>query len=114
MAQARSEVSLDIESLMNEVRKGFPFIPEKYSQLSHCRTEGEILQFCIDHILKHVVKQTGKIATEMEAFDHGRPTVNVAELEKAAAKLLVNALNLANVLRIDPKRLVAMAVSELH
>lgn len=104
---------LALESLIKEIGKVYSFTPDKYPRLSKFTTDTELNQFCIDHILKHLQKNVGAIATQSEKFDHSGK-LRAEELDSAAIKLLINALSLLGVLRISSTEILARIQQELH
>lgn len=82
----------------------YPFDAEHYPELAHADQAG-IDRFALRHIFLHLSKSLGKIATHLEALDHGDPG-NVALLEEGMVKLQLNLLQLANRQKIDVQTLL--------
>lgn len=96
----------DLASLMAYIAEHFPFTQEKYPKLDFS-TPDRARMSGVEHSLVHITKTGGKLATQVERFHHGGP-VSDAELEKEAAKAVVNALNLANALGMSAEQLAEM------
>lgn len=113
MEQGNPAQALALESLMKQISSVYSFTPEKYPELLRCTTQNEVHLFCINHLFKHLAKNVGAVAAQSEHFDH-TGGLNIQELETTAVKLLINALNLLNVLRVPSAEIVARIQKELH
>ena len=95
----------DLASLMAFIGQGFPFTQDHYPN-ADLRTPESALAFAVSHSSKHIAKSGGKIAAESEEWDHGG-TMDEEALKVATTKMLVNALNLARVLKMSPEEIAA-------
>lgn len=100
-----------VDDLMAYIAEHFPFTPEQYPELGLLEEftgmESRKLHFKISHSLFHLNKPLGRLAGELEEFDHSkRKQMDDEVLRAATAKLVVSSLNLANALGMSPEELL--------
>lgn len=100
-----------LASLMVIVGARYPTTNKQYPH-ADLGTPEKVKTFGVSHSSKHIGKTAGKIATEVEAYDHG-VSMNEESLRIATAQMLINTLKLAEVLGMSPRDLV-MAISKLE
>lgn len=93
----------DLTVLMEFIKTGFPFTPERYPN-GDLSTSEKIRAFAVRHSAVHIAKTCGQIAAEAERYDHGG-TMDTEQLKVATTKMLINVLNLANALGMTPEEL---------
>ena len=93
-----------LDELMVFIAKHFPFVEEKYPELTG-KNEQEQLRFALRHLALHMSKTAGKVAASSEGMDHG-DDVNMQELRLNAAKGLVIFLRLAELIGMMGEDLV--------
>ncbi len=101
----------DIASLMAYIGIHFPFTQDHYPN-EDLSTPEKVTRFALEHSLDHMVKTTGKIATQKEDFAHGGD-MDSHRLQIDTIKMLVTSLNLARALGMtadDVTRMVPIAM----
>lgn len=89
---------------MGFIKESYPFTEEKYLNGDLSSPE-KARAFAVRHSVTHLTKSVGKLATEIERYDHGG-TMNNEQLMVTTTKMLVSLLNLAAVLDMSPCDLV--------
>src|SRR3989338_1574979 len=84
------------------VGKTWEFDAKTYPELATLSGE-ERDRFVLNHVLLHLLKSMGKIATALEAAEHGKP-FDQKMVQEVAWKLLVNALQVANISNMTPQQ----------
>ena len=95
----------NLASLMQYIGERYTFTEEHYPGFNKF-SEKEQKVFAVRHSHLHMSKSAGKIAAEAETADHGG-TMNEEKLCVATAKMLVNALKLAQELGMSAEDLAA-------
>ena len=97
----------DLCSLIDFIKKRLPFNKENYPAFDPERET--TTSFAVRHILFHMMKSAGVIAAQSETVDHGG-SMDSELLKKATTKMFVNALRLAEELRMTPEEIAEMVV----
>ena len=96
----------ELSSMMEYIGTHFPFTQERYPN-ADLSTPEKKLAFAVRHSSAHMSKTGGRIAAQVERYDHGG-TMDRENLEVETAKMLVNALNLARELGMSAETLASM------
>ncbi len=98
---------MNLSDLYQLIGKHYVFHSDAYPAIRNINTKEPFQAFVLNHVLLHAVKQTGKLATIAEAYDHaGNFRQGARELiRESAAKLIVNGIQLAAHFDIDPDEL---------
>lgn len=96
-----TEVTL--KELMTRIDSGYSFSADVYPALRAANLDQQHY-FGLVHSLLHMEKSQGKLATELEAYDHGG-MMDDTKLCEAACKQLVNTLKLASHLGLSAEDL---------
>ncbi len=107
-----TKLTVSLDGLIVVVGARYPFDEAHYPGFDSLTPEKQQL-FALNHLLKHLVKATGTIATQLENTDHGGEH-DIEIVRQTTAKLLVNALNLARVLEIDAEELATRIYDSLR
>lgn len=88
---------MDISRLYFLVTSRYVFNDQAYPGLKSIDKGEPTRAFILNHVLSHAVKQTGKLATIAETFDHEQAFAKNARtiIRESSAKLIVNAVQLA-------------------
>ena len=86
----------DIDRLIQFVAKHFIFDNKTYPELANASDEKRLF-FAIRHSALHLAKTSGKIATVVEAVDHGKE-IDMAQLKIDIPKALITVLRLVEVI----------------
>lgn len=97
-AELLADMTIDRER--ERVAELWPFSYENYPQLH------STLPAAIAHVLLHVSKDAGRLATGVEPADHGK-SVDYALIRRSTRNMLVNALRLCSLLEVQPSDLLA-------
>lgn len=97
----------DIQSTIDIIAKQYCFDEQSYPVLNGA-DESSIHKFALRHLLLHMQKSAGKIATALEAEDHGAE-IDTALLKEGLAKMHLNTLRMAELLHMSGVELNAMA-----
>lgn len=96
--------------LLDFVEEGWRFDRETYHKLP-CDDEWsenyrprDLRAFKVAHVIKHMVKTTGKIQAEVEPFDHRDGPVEVSP--RFIAQQIINTLRLARLVGIPPEQIL--------
>lgn len=93
--QAENLEDAEITFDLNELQAFQEAFDEKYFEINH---DFEKLR----HVLLHLVKTTGKMATYCEVKEHGKVDPNPSPLvDEVVADLLIHALQIANHFQVD-------------
>ena len=87
-----------IEEVWVYINSKYIFNQENYPKIP--AEEPARKAFIVNHSLQHMCKSTGKIAAEVETFDHGGQ-MNNENLKEATVKMFINTLKLASELGIN-------------
>ena len=101
-----------LQALMSHIGSVYAFVPEKYPDLRAITGWPGRCHFAVRHTALHMAKSTALVATQAEAADHGGK-IDLDALRVAAAKQVINALNLAHVLEISAEQLIETINEEL-
>lgn len=89
-----------LEELMEYISVQWKFTPKNYPILEKL-SKIEREDFALGHIVKHMQKSLGKIASYSEAIDHNDEPSAGDFPKGATVKMIVNALRLATILGIS-------------
>ena len=105
----------DFDTLYHLIRSTYPFDGETYPNLRDMNRPQRV-DFAVRHILSHLVKQTGKIATVCEGADHVGASADEDGfvVQGAAVKTFINAVRLAEVLGIPPDEFLELVEEQLQ
>ena len=95
---------MDFQTLRHELKTRYPFSGDRYPELRAASTE-QLKQFARRHLLLHLTKSLGKLATQVEVVDHGGSD-DIAVTEEALVKLVLNALRYAQIEEFPEERLL--------
>jgi len=79
---------------MNLIAARFVFNQTSYPKLNQSISEEEKLLFVINHSILHMAKSQGRLATVVEACDHGKK-LNDCTLHKLTGEMFIHTLRLA-------------------
>ena len=99
----------DIQSTIDIIAKQYFFDEQAYPLLRGA-DQSSIYTFALRHLLLHMQKSLGKIATALEAEDHGQD-MNVQLLTEGLAKMHLNTLRMAELLSVKGETLNQMAIN---
>ena len=98
---------MNLSDLYQLIENHYIFNGDAYPAIGKINAKEPFQAFVLNHVLLHAVKQTGKLATIAEAYDHAgnfRPGARTL-IRESAAKLIVNGIQLANHFGVDPAEL---------
>ena len=95
---------MDLKRLTEIVVRSWSFNEDTYPDLAGA-TPSERTLFAMRHILLHVQKDVGKLASVCEAADHRNKEINVYEVPLIVRNFLMNTLRLAEVAKVTPEEL---------
>ena len=103
---SKAIVGIDVDSLMEAIVQQWPLDEEHYPVIKGMGETDRSL-YLIGHILIHMVKTTGEIATLLESAQHAK-SISVSELQELAAKSVRNGVRVAAFLGLTATELCSM------
>jgi hypothetical protein len=94
-----------MEELLSLVKTNWTFDEENYSRLQSDQKEDRVMNYAVNHILKHEAKTLGLLATFCEESDHTGKPIDREQLVIITRRMLIHTLSLAGLLGLSSEDL---------
>ena len=95
----------ELDKLIRFIGKNFAIDDKKYPDLKDQYDVQAVFKFALRHVVLHMAKATGMVATASERFDHGKE-FDVEVIKDEATSNIINGLKLAELFKISGAELI--------
>jgi hypothetical protein len=95
---------MDLKQISTFAREAWTFEEKEYPLLARLTLQADRQAFIMRHVLSHIIKTVGQMASTFESLDHGKD-LNRDQLCAALRQLILEAVQCADVVGITPTEL---------